>query len=221
MMRLFSTIFFTAFLGMSSYCSCLEWDQANSYMIGNQKYLKDRLSNSDKRFTAFILALEMLQQRNSQILVETGTARGGDHNFIGDGGSTIIFGNWATEHDAILFSVDLDPLAILQAQAPTEAYKENIQFVCQDSIEYLKNFSQPIDFLYLDSFDFEIGNPIPSQQHHLKELEAAYPKLHKNSIVMIDDCALPDDGKGKLVIDYLLERGWKVAFNGYQVILVQ
>lgn len=53
---------------------------------------------------------------------------------------------------------------------------------------------------YLDSFDFDISNPLPSQKHHLKEIEAAYDKLTDNSVVMIDDCDLPGGGKGKGVI---------------------
>jgi hypothetical protein len=78
----------------------------------------------------------------------------------------------------------------------------------------------PIDFLYLDSYDYEWNNPSPSQEHHLREIQAAFPRLHENSVVMIDDCALPQGGKGKLAIEYLKERGWKILLEQYQTILI-
>ena len=77
-----------------------------------------------------------------------------------------------------------------------------------------------IDFLYLDSFDFELHNPSPSQEHHLKEIIAVAPRLRKSTIIMVDDCDLPYGGKGKLVIKWLKERGWVEHKSGYQVILV-
>jgi hypothetical protein len=55
----------------------------------------------------------------------------------------------------------------------------------------------------------------------LKEIEAAYSKLTDQSVVMIDDCQLPQGGKGKLIIDFLIKRGWKKVFDGYQVIMVK
>lgn len=94
-----------------------------------------------------------------------------------------------------------------------------IHFVCSDSIAFLQNFGKTIDFLYLDSYDFDFNNPLPSQYHHLYEIQAAYPKLSENSIVMIDDCDLPHGGKGKFAIEFLTERGWKILENRYQVIL--
>lgn len=153
--------------------------------------------------------------------METGTARAGAQNFIGEGGSTIIFGDWATQNDAKRYSVDISPEAVFKARNAVRNYVNHVEIVWVDSILFLANFNQPIDFLYLDSYDFDFNNPFPSQHHHLLEIEAAYPQLHENSIVMIDDCGLPYGGKGKLIIPYLLERGWKIVFNGYQVILTQ
>jgi hypothetical protein len=95
-----------------------------------------------------------------------------------------------------------------------------VHLVEGDSVNFLKNFDRQIDFLYLDSYDFEKNNPSPSQQHHLREIEAAYDKLTPQSIVMIDDCDLAHGGKGKLVIAYLLDKGWSIYAQDYQVILV-
>lgn len=88
-------------------------------------------------------------------------------------------------------------------------------------MEFLSRFDRPIDFLYLDSWDFDFADPAPSQQHHLREIIAAYPRLHAQSMVLIDDCNLPHGGKGRLVIQYLAERGWRVLHSEYQTLLVR
>ena len=185
----------------------------------SEAYLHYRLASSDKRYPSFLLALELLKQNHSKTIVETGTSRYGDKGFVGDGGSTIIFGDWARQNDAVFYSVDIDPNAVQMAKNYTSGYGNSVQIYCDDSINFLASFPDPIDFLYLDSFDFELNNPGPSQEHHLKEIIAVYPKLHSNSIIMIDDCGLLHGGKGKLVLEYLDERGWKILYQGYQVIL--
>lgn len=187
---------------------------------GSQKYLIHRLEKRDKRYASFLQALKLLKQRRAKVLVETGTARNGTLNFSGDGGSTIIFGHWASQNQAKLYSVDINPDAVINAQGVLKKYGEHVEVICADSIGFLADFDRLIDFLYLDSYDFDFNNPLPSQLHHLNELSKAYSKLHKDSIVMIDDCDLPHGGKGLLAIEYLLERGWKIIFQGYQVILV-
>lgn len=184
-------------------------------------YLDWRLPVGDKRSSTFEQVFALLEAREAKTLVETGTSRGGVENFIGDGGSTIIFGNWALDHGAHLTSVDLDPIAVESAAQGSLPYAEAITFVCSDSISFLETFDNTIDFLYLDSFDYEQDNPLPSQEHHLREIIAAEPFLTANSVIMIDDCDLPGEGKGKLVIEYLLERGWKIFAKGYQVILIR
>lgn len=209
------TMFIIALTTMTLVSTC---SAAN---IDVSHYFENRLSPTDPRYGSFSFALQLLGQRHAQILIETGTARNGDRNFGGDGGSTIIFGDWANKNNAVLYSVDIDPQAVFNARNAVQAYAANVHIVCMDSIQFLTTQTQPIDFLYLDSYDFDFTNPLPSQMHHLREIEAAYPKLHQNSIVMIDDCALPFGGKGKLIIAFLVERGWKIAYGGYQVIMTR
>ena len=45
-----------------------------------------------------------------------------------------------------------------------------------------------IDFLYLDSLDGH--DPVKSSQHQLDESKTAINKLHKNSLVLLDDKGL-------------------------------
>lgn len=182
--------------------------------------LSSRIPPHDQRYPTFHYVLNEITKRNFKIIVETGTARNGAWNCIGDGCSTVIWSYWAKLFDGYVYSVDIDPEALRQSKHACGCCLSNVEFVCSDSVAYLENFGNQIDFLYLDSYDYDFNNPDPSQQHHLKEIVAAYPYLHEQSVVMIDDCNLPGGGKGKLVIEYLQERGWKIAMSGYQVVMV-
>lgn len=217
MTTLLTAIFLTS--GISPVLHASEQD----YKIVRQEksYLKNRLQTNNNRYGSFLCVLQLLKQNNAKILVEIGTARDGDTNFTWDGGSTIIFADWATDNDAVLYSVDIDPKAVEKAKEATLNYAANAHIICDDSLAFIEEFNLPIDFLYLDSYDYDIKDPEPSRQHHLKEIILAYPKLHDNSVVMIDDCDLPGGGKGVYVIKFLTDRGWKVVYDGYQVVLVK
>jgi hypothetical protein len=184
-------------------------------------YLENRIPQENIRYKTFLYALNLLEERKAKTLVETGTARNGCANCLGDGCSTIIFGNWAKENQAFLYSVDVASEALQNAQNGLGFSKPFVHFVQQDSISFLQNFNQPIDFLYLDSLDFDPLNPIPSQMHHLDEAMAAYPHFTEQTIVMIDDCGLFFGGKGRLAISFLARMGWKVLVQDYQVILAR
>lgn len=200
-----------------------------SFLSAETKYrspkalLQNKIPKKNMRYDTFHAALKLMRDRNMKTIVETGTARGGRKGFESDGGSTIIFADWAKERGAEFYSVDISLDHLNQAKRGVTqeigAIPSSIHFVCSDSIAFLQNFGKTIDFLYLDSYDFDFNNPLPSQYHHLYEIQAAYPKLSENSIVMIDDCTLPYGGKGKFAIEFLLERGWKILENRYQVIL--
>lgn len=185
-------------------------------------YIKDRLISPNLREYTFVEALKLMSERNVKTIVETGTARAGSAGFNGDGGSTIILGHWAHNHNARMFSVDINPDYVSASRNACKEYEECITFVCSDSLKFLHDFKDTIDFLYLDSLDYDFDNPIISQEHHLNEIKAIYKNLHNNTIIMIDDCGkLPGGGKGGLVIPWLLDRGWKIHSNGYQVILTK
>lgn len=191
-----------------------------NFLCPCERYLTGRIPEDTMRFATFKQSLQLLEERKCKVLVETGTSRGGKSNCLGDGCATLIFGDWAKDHQAHLFSVDISAQNLANAAAALGNADSSVSLVESDSVAFLSSFSGQIDFLYLDSYDYEYRNPDPSQQHHLKEIQAAYPHLTENSIVMIDDCDLPGGGKGKLVIDFLQEKGWKVIARAYQVIMI-
>lgn len=180
-----------------------------------------KLDLQDKRYPSFLLSFILMKKRSVKTIVETGTARDGVSNFEGDGGSTILFGNWIAKYGGELFSIDINQSHLVKAAEALKDQTGRVYFIHSDSIKFLKEFNKQIDFLYLDSYDYDIKNPLPSQEHHLHEIMAAYPCLTKKSIVMIDDCKLKNGGKGKLVVKFLAEKGWKIVYEGYQIILVQ
>ena len=187
--------------------------------------LLPRKYNFGKRRDTLREVLRLLDERGAKILLETGVARMGLEKSKGDGASTIVFGLWAKNNDAHLYSVDIDPEATRRAGVAVDAMGlgDSVTLVTSDSVEYLNEFTDSVDFLYLDSYDYHKTDTAiqkASQDHHLKEINAIEGCLHDDTVILIDDCDLPNGGKGKLVIQYLTEAGWKVHMSEYQVIMV-
>jgi predicted O-methyltransferase YrrM len=182
--------------------------------------------NFSKRKVTFLRSMKLMEERKAKVLVETGVARNGLQNTKGDGASTIVFGLWSKANNASLYSVDINESAVNTAQNTIDdlALNENVKLSVSDSIKFLEDFNEQIDFLYLDSYDYNPKDPEnqkASQEHHLNEIKAAESNLHKNSIILIDDCKLNGGGKGKLVVEYLKEKGWKVDKNMYQILMIR
>ena len=185
--------------------------------------LKDRLllGAGDQRWVTFNLVIPLLIKRKAKLFLETGTSRFGDKECGGDGCSTILFGHLAKLIGAKLYSVDISKEFCEEARKVTKEFGDSVEIIVSDSLEFIKNFEKGlIDFLYLDSFDFDPITPLVSQMHHLQEIELAYPKIHKRTVIMIDDCLLQDMGKCKLVDEFLKGEGWAVVKSAYQIIYV-
>ncbi|MRH98905.1 hypothetical protein GH721_00035 [Kriegella sp. EG-1] len=181
--------------------------------------------NFGKRRITFRKTLDLLDKTNSKIIVETGTSRAGLKGAKGDGAATIVFGKWAKENGAYMHSVDISEESVRGSQAEVNAQglNEYVTVHLSDSLVFLKDFKEKVDFLYLDSYDYSKDLEVQrlSQEHHLKEFMAIEGQLHENSIVLIDDCRLPNGGKGKTVIAYMLKNDWKILIDAYQVLLVR
>lgn len=182
--------------------------------------------NFRRRRKTFAKTLKLLSERNAKTIIETGTSREGLKNTKGDGGATIVFGKWAQQNNAKMHSVDIsqDSVKGSQSEVDNQNLNDVVTVHLNDSLEFLKTFNQPVDFLYLDSYDYSKTDKdiqTKSQEHHLKEFKIIEDKLHKNSIVLIDDCGLPGGGKGKTVIEYMLKKDWKILIDAYQVLLVK
>lgn len=182
--------------------------------------------NFGKRRVTFAKVLQLLEENNAKIMVETGTSRKGLKGCKKDGAATIIFGKWAQKNGAVVHSVDIseDSVAGSQKEVNNQGLSDVVTVHLNDSLKFLKEFDQKIDFLYLDSYDYSKKDKeiqVKSQEHHLKEFQIIESKLSDKSIVLIDDCKLPGGGKGKSVVEYMKKNGWKVLLNKYQILLVK
>ena len=148
-------------------------------------------------------------------------ARNGIRKCQEDGCSTVIFGQFADIVGARLFSVEADRNYCREAQNAVAEVKESVRITQGEPGMFLKEFGEGlIDFLYLDSSDFEENSPRSSQELMKTQLEAAYDKLHVGSVVMVDDCRLPYGGKCFYVKQVLLSRGWTLILSEYQQIII-
>jgi len=75
--------------------------------------------------------------------------------------------------------------------------------VCSDSVHFLSSMGMatPIDFLYLDSMDWQgdIEERNLSALHHAAELSAAWKWISPGGIIAVDDCLSEYSGKHALV----------------------
>ena len=173
-----------------------------------------------KRLETMKKALELLEERGGKIIVETGTIR--QENDWGAGMSTLLWGDYASKHGGHVFTVDINPEAIAVCQKVTDEFKDHINYVTNDSLEFLTNFNQKIDLLYLDSMDCpEYDAPdspvlVASQEHQLKEMKLAIDKLVDHPIILLDDNDFENGGKTKLTKRYLIENGFTEVLSGKQ-----
>ena len=160
--------------------------------------------------------LKSLDKKNPTIL-ETGIART-DENWEGDGMSTLMFDDYINTVGGNFTSIDIEQSNISFAKSKVSS-KSNL--ICSDSVIALHKISRDkeypmIDVLYLDSFDLDWNNPIPSSFHHMKELLAIYPKIQKGTLIVVDDNA-NNRGKGQMVKDFMKNIGINPYFDEYQI----
>ena len=127
----------------------------------------------------------LFARRPPATLVETGCQS--DLLLHAHGMSTTILGAFAERYRAILHTVDVDAGNMRQCRELTKEYAAFIRYAVGDSIAFLSSFEDVIDFLYLDSYDFDMHCREQSRRHQLGEIEAAWRKLRPGSIVLLDD----------------------------------
>ena len=167
------------------------------------------------------------------IFVETGCAAHGTK-------STLLWDKFVNLFNGKVISVDLNQKAVEETNSLTT---NNSNVTWSDSLIFLPTLSEGIDFLYLDSYDVDFLNPLPSAEHHLKEFNCIKHLLHTGSIVLIDDTPCSPEwldngtnnqlynilkntfnpdmcGKGSLVNKELEKMGAKKIMHQYQVLWV-
>lgn len=175
---------------------------------------------------------EMMKNKDSNYtIVETGCSAHGTK-------STLLWDKIVQNHGGKVLSVDLNNDAVNITNKQTS---DRTLVTCLNSLDYLPTLKDPIDLLYLDSYDVNFLNPKPSAEHHLKEFNCVKHLLHPGSIVLIDDTPVspewldggdkspiynefkskfnPDmTGKGSLVIKELERMNAVKIMHKYQVL---
>ena len=184
------------------------------------KFLNKYNNSKNIRFNSFEKTVNICHERNLKTFVETGTARGKTKFFFinkynwKDGMSTLMFAEYAKFTNGKLHTCDISADNIDNARNFTRNFSEYIKFYVQDSLIFLKEFNAQIDLLYLDSLDGH--NPIAASEHQLKEVQIGIKKLHKNSLILLDD----KGSKTNLSINFLKKNDYNIIFEtDYQVLL--
>ncbi len=172
------------------------------------------------RFNSFEETLKLSFKRGAKTIVETGTARGKTKFFFikkynwKDGMSTPMFAEYAKFIKGKLHTCDISAKNIENARKFTSSFSDYITFYIQDSLIFLREFSEPIDLLYLDSLDGH--DPIAASNHQFKEAQIAIKKLHDKSLILLDD----KGSKTNLSIKFFKENNFRIIYETkHQVLL--
>lgn len=147
------------------------------------------------------------------LIVETGTIRSDEPRYVrGDGHSARKFAEYLRFNGGVLYSIDIDPEAVKLAKSILNIQYADVEIhvIHSDSVEWLLNFEQEIDILYLDSAN--------DSKLILNEAKAGCPKLKEGGYILIDDIDESLGEKGKLVIPYLEKQGYELIEKGYQIL---
>ena len=126
-----------------------------------------------------------------------------------------------------LTTLDLISSHIKRSRHMTQNFK-NINYIVSPSERYLKNLDTKQDLIYMDTGDMTPIEPVA--QLHLREAKLIVERdlIKPHGLILIDDVRNPTPkkfgetsnfGKAKYSIPYLLENGFELVVDEYQVIL--
>lgn len=201
------------------------------------------------RYDTFKYCWDYFLEKNFKTIVEMGTSRSFvDGKFPGcnsddpkywdisnpeiwdwsAGCFTRVFGELIQDTDIDLITLDLEAKHIERCKVMTSDLK-NIEYYVMSSEDFLLKGEGQIDFLYMDTGDV---TPIePTANLHLRESKIIVENnlISDGGIILIDDVKniqskkqdSSDYGKAKYSVPYLLENGFEIVMDEYQVVLVK
>jgi hypothetical protein len=180
-----------------------------------QLAFRSRLGKRAEGFSALFDLL--LTPRRNLLILETGCMRI-PGNWEGDGQSTFMFDALVRECGGLFFSIDAAAESVDTAR---RACSSATQLILNDSVAALYALSRiipiPASLIYLDSFDFDQNDPLPSAIHHAMEVTAARSLIGSGTIVCVDDYALgPAGGKGMILDKFFSSIQAEAVYCGYQ-----
>ena len=179
------------------------------------------LTYLDTHLTDYIATLD----GRRPVLIEIGTTR----EEVSGQGSTRQLAEFCQRQGIDFITVDMDPHNTQMANQLFQRLGAPFQAVTMKGEDYLREFAGPIDFVFLDAYDFDhgghsalrqsryerfLGGRIDEQQCHQMHLECAQSlavKLAPKGVICLDDTWRDQStwtAKGTLAVPYLLEHGF-------------
>jgi len=194
----------------------------------NPSYLTIPPYDKGKRKESFEKVLDILLTESGQqwsTLVELGMTR---NDNLSDGHSTPLLAYIALKTQSQLYSVDTYIGSLEVTEKLLRGYglydPGKIHLILGDARSFLEQFSGPaIDFLYMDAWSYEPEEREKTEKEALLSFMVAEDWFVKDSLILIDDVLDPKtyDGKGRLVIPYAINEGYKCLHSGYQFLFVK
>jgi len=191
-----------------------------------EQYLKQRKNT-------FLKTWELIKDKDEIVIVELGTSRSfkswGISNDVedwhpdnperwawSDGCFTKLFADNLKHKQFTIYTIDPCEKAISVVKTMIGDNK-NVKILQMESTDFLINFNQKIDLLYMDHL--ESGEEACNV--HLEDSKIIIEKdlMNDNSVILVDDCPQGTIGKGKYSIPYLLDNGFENILHEYQMIL--
>jgi hypothetical protein len=133
-------------------------------------------------YLTFKELFKQMDGRRDLMILETGIASAGTQ-------STYLFNEYVRKYGGRFWSVDINNELVKKHSNKMCAATT---LICDDSVQFLQNWTNihknvKADVVYLDSYDLDWYDPIPSATHGLNEYKAILPAMKSGSLMLIDD----------------------------------
>lgn len=172
------------------------------------------------------------------IIIEIGTTR----EFVSGQGSTLEIAKFCFENDFDFITVDMDEHNSRVANAGFKKYGYPFEAITMKGEDFLSEYTNQIDVLFLDAYDFDHGNHSELRQEryqkflgsrideelchkmHLECVENVLNKMEPHGIICIDDTWIENGSwtaKGTTAVPYLMANGFDLIEGRNRAALFQ
>jgi predicted O-methyltransferase YrrM len=133
---------------------------------------------------SFINSLNQNFDFDKIVVLETGVSSNYSDGLFG-----LFLGAVASKTNGKMISVDISEIAVENNLKIFEETLPNLDYsvFVGDSVKFLKETEEIPNILHLDSYDFNLFDPLPSALHGWEEFKAIESKMKKGSIIIVDD----------------------------------
>jgi hypothetical protein len=212
-----------------------------------ETYNNIRQASKQKQQHGHDLLLTYLEQHKElwrlddrkRCLVEVGTTR----EQIPGQGSTMLIAELCSRANFDFVTVDMDPNNGLLANAAFALNNMPFKAITQKGEVFLAEYNAPLDFVFLDAYDFDhgkhsalrqsrymkyLGETIDEQKCHQMHLDCAkalVEKLTPDGLICVDDTWLDEQGnwtaKGTTAVPFLLATGFEIIESRNRAVLMK